>query len=1383
MDSLLIWLSGASPEILRRCPERERVRYWALGGAVLMAGAISGIGVVSALRTIATMALAFAIPLGLVSSFTFIIIGRLLISAIRRHTKVRAYAAVMIPTLLIALLAAASIAAAGISHVDQPAVDKQIIIIEQQNYDNFLKSAGNSSLNEKIAVDQEKIIELNAEIASDGQVNPDPQLKADEAQLASAQTQLQTYTAQLDCQLYGVTNHGIQCIPGSGPEAELDQARVNYYQSLVVNDRRLIQQRQQRLQVTAARANASLPLANQTLTQDQAALASILRSFRRGSANPGVSIRFSALTEVSSHESATVAWLLLLISLAFLAFLPILLKALQNRGPETEYERNYNLDQQMRLLDSRNTVLLQEEARNAEARTTIREIRQLLDDWDTNIPETREEALAVGQRLSTALMRDWENRRNNGTLDLGDQVSGLEGIFLVLGTAVVKASVRVWLRDGTFTSDVGDSVIDLIKDKIGGNLEQRQIRRFFEDLEVPVAKRMRAMCATEFRGLPENEWNAAVLAAGESFDRATLTAEDLFRLDLDPLSLERQVRRDRGRAVRDLSASGAELYDRCIGEGCACVIEIADKLPHFQLGAFTELLRRERQILELISGVLDRIPSQAAGQELEARFVTACRRHIATKLDRLELLGLDFESGWYPLSVAYVSLRTEQHLNSGGEAIEQLLAGAQRLLLAGRAGSGKTTVLQWLAVRAARSDFSGALAGLNGYFPFFIRLREYVGRPLPQPEEFLAGSAPLLVQEVPDAGWFRRQLDSGRALVLVDGVDELPVDERKRASDWMSDLVERFPDARYVITARPAAMDRDWLAGKGFVYSSLETMPPALIRQFVRNWHEAARGNLLEDEERESLAGYERSLQAEIERDHYLRDLADTPLLAGLLCAINQHLRSKLPRRRSEIYERALVMLDQREHARGISTSTAQLDLSTKNQVLADLALWMTRKGESEVDVQDATRRVGRSLSALQEKTMQPEAVFRLLLERSGLLRETVAGRVDFVHRTFQEYLAARAAVDEDVMEELVRNSDNAQWGEVVVMAAGQANQTQSASLLRGLLKRDWRGQIHLSRRVLAVACLQETLRLETNLRRDVEAIIPQLLPPQTMEQAEQLSAACPQLVPLLDRFWPTNPGRAPEIIRAASLVGGRKAMQLISNIAMQTQNQEIASELARAWQYFEPDEYARFVLAPAEIKSMRVSDMRTLRALSIVPSVEILQVDTETIDLGMVTGFPRLRELTLNNPAPAELSKLRACPALRSLTILGCSQSNLSHIPPLASLKSLSVSSTQSLSLAGIERQRDVFQLSILGCKRLTGMARLRDTPNLDTLWISHVRDLDLAGFQISGPGLLLYLSDCSDVDLSPVGGLNGLSIRHDKATRLRNVDKLGAGVMLEPI
>ena len=299
-------------------------------------------------------------------------------------------------------------------------------------------------------------------------------------------------------------------------------------------------------------------------------------------------------------------------------------------------------------------------------------------------------------------------------------------VFIGLAAAVVKAAVKVWLKDDAFAADASASITDLVCGKISGDLEQRRIRRFFEDLELPVARRVRSLRETEFGQLPENEWTAAVLAAGDSFDHARLTARDLFTRDLDPLFLEQHIRRDSPRATRDLSEGGTALYERLITEGCAYVIEIADKLPHFQTGAFAELLHRDRQILDRIDEILDRIPGKATGESDEARFVTACRRHIATRLDRLELFGLDFESRWYPLSLAYVSLRTEQQLNSGAHSVEDRLAAEARLMLEGRAGSGKTTVLHWLTVSAARSNFTGPLADLNHHFPFYIRLRDYV---------------------------------------------------------------------------------------------------------------------------------------------------------------------------------------------------------------------------------------------------------------------------------------------------------------------------------------------------------------------------------------------------------------------------------------------------------------------------------------------------------------------------------------------------------------------------------------------------------------------------------------------------------------------------------
>ena len=553
--------------------------------------------------------------------------------------------------------------------------------------------------------------------------------------------------------------------------------------------------------------------------------------------------------------------------------------------------------------------------------------------------------------------------------------------------------------------------MDLLQTKVSGDLDQRRARRFFEDLEIPVANRMRTVRESEFRDLSENEWTAAVLAAGSSFDNVRLTADKLFAIDLNPLFLERRVRTANGTATRDLSAGGTALYDRIISEGCAHAIEIADKLPHFQVGAFAEPLRRDHQILGLISKVLDQIPDKTKGQSQEAEFTTAYIRNLATKLDRLELFGLDIESPWFPLSIAYITLQAdtesdtkaksaareksrestkekrtirtkESEIQDGrrAETIEDRLALSRRTMVLGRASSGKTTVLQWMAVRAARSDFSGPLIGLNGYIPFFIRLREYVGRELPLPEEFITGVAPMLAPEMPK-DWSREQLRSGRALVLVDGVDELPVSERQKVIAWLEDLIQLFPLVRYVITARSAAVSADWLSQLGFTPTSLEAMAPSLIKAFIRQWYRAASNKASDNDERDQFVQYESALLEAVNSDHYLRDLADTPLLAGLLCALNRHVRSKLPRRRCEIYGKALAMFDQRDRVRGIVTGDIILDLTAKTRLLSDLAFWMIRNGESEVSRKTAISSIGRSLSSLPNVPAEPDEVFRVLLE------------------------------------------------------------------------------------------------------------------------------------------------------------------------------------------------------------------------------------------------------------------------------------------------------------------------------------------------------------------------------------------------------------------
>ena len=134
---------------------------------------------------------------------------------------------------------------------------------------------------------------------------------------------------------------------------------------------------------------------------------------------------------------------------------------------------------------------------------------------------------------------------------------------------------------------------------------------------------------------------------------------------------------------------------------CGYIIVIADKLPGFQVDAFAELLRRSRQILDRQDEMLRLLPETSKDQQ-HASVDIAYRQLLIRIFDRLELLGLDFASQWYALSIAYVNLTIASAQKVSTDGFEAWIAECPRLVISGRAGSGKTTVLQWLAVHAAR---------------------------------------------------------------------------------------------------------------------------------------------------------------------------------------------------------------------------------------------------------------------------------------------------------------------------------------------------------------------------------------------------------------------------------------------------------------------------------------------------------------------------------------------------------------------------------------------------------------------------------------------------------------------------------------------------------
>ncbi|MFF8828773.1 NACHT domain-containing protein [Streptomyces sp. NPDC015131] len=950
---------------------------------------------------------------------------------------------------------------------------------------------------------------------------------------------------------------------------------------------------------------------------------------------------------------------------------------------------------------------------------------------------------------------------------------------------------------------LGSVARSLVAPRPGAGLVDRPVRPLPRPPKPDrLAKVLAGRLEAAYGTLPEHERLAAVDAVRDSFAAAgEIDAGRLFSLDLEPARLCAELRSPA--AVRSLSARAAELYEELLSLCCAHVVEQLTAHPSFPARAAVEQTRasgRTRALVEELAAGQSRPVAEAL------RFEQRYADYMALTHGRLELFGLTLgrSAGEWSLDTAYISLsvsgddsRPEGFGPPGGRGqvavrAEQALAEADRVLLRGPAGSGKSTLVQWLALNAAQRRFgSGAGADLsdwNRYVPFVLRLRTFTpSGELPGPGDFLRAAGVPLAGSAP-AGWVEGLMGEGRALVLVDGVDEVPARLRRRTREWLRGLIAAFPHARYVVTTRPSAVPEDWLARHGFAVHSLLPMERDDIRAFVGHWHETARRECAGDAERARLDTYEASLLRAVGTRRALGLLATNPLMCALLCALNRDRRMQLPRARKELYDAALDMLLVRRDTEREVVGVEGVDLTREEQMalLQRFAYWLIRNGRNEADRAEAVEMAGRWLDAMPQVDGTAEQVFSHLLIRSGLLREPRPGAVDFVHRTFQDYLGAKAAVEARDFGVLVRNAHDDQWDDVVQMAVGHARVDERARLLTDLLDRADEEECHRHRLVLlAAACLEHAPELDPRVRAAVQERTQELLPPRRRTDAEQLAEVGELVLELLpgpeeglDQY------SAAAVVRTAGLIGGDTAYEVVSRFRDDTRT-PVTFELAQAWGSFCTERYLEEVLAPRtwDDHYLYVKTAGQLAALRHVPRVRAVHLEGDHPDLAPLAVLDGLHRLFLfDNPTVRDLSPvsrsaglreagLSRCPSLTDLSPLaGPGLEWLSlydlhpglDIEPLAGmpdLKALHLGHTLFIeSLAELPAGPGLTHLTLQRQVRYVALDGIERWPGLISLALSGRTQLGQLTRMVSPPALTsLTLNELVSLDLRPLGALGG--------------------------
>ncbi|MGD0884327.1 MAG: DUF4062 domain-containing protein [Thermodesulfovibrionales bacterium] len=338
--------------------------------------------------------------------------------------------------------------------------------------------------------------------------------------------------------------------------------------------------------------------------------------------------------------------------------------------------------------------------------------------------------------------------------------------------------------------------------------------------------------------------------------------------------------------------------------------------------------------------------------------------------------------------------------------VETLLSSRRQVILVCGPGSGKTTLLKSLAFSAAQGCLS--LAGLERILPILVPLASVaasVSRTpgLPSLEhlirEFISSRAePRFDMTIHEA------LRSGRALVLLDGLDEVASpDLRSSIASSVDAFCQRHPEVRVLVTTRPTGTDHIP------ALPAYEILPwnDEQIAAFVQRWSAAFTEELGSAAKPPAKA---EELLHIVTTNSGLRELARSPLFLTLLCFLHRQ-GYRLPARRVELYDTLVrTMTGSWDRARSLSHTLPRGFKETEvDHLLATFAFGMTVRGLHMASVADVLPLESATMPRLEMPEQELAEVLHEIAQRSGLLVESAPGRFAFLHLSFREFFAAKA--------------------------------------------------------------------------------------------------------------------------------------------------------------------------------------------------------------------------------------------------------------------------------------------------------------------------------------------------------------------------------------
>lgn len=359
-----------------------------------------------------------------------------------------------------------------------------------------------------------------------------------------------------------------------------------------------------------------------------------------------------------------------------------------------------------------------------------------------------------------------------------------------------------------------------------------------------------------------------------------------------------------------------------------------------------------------------------------------------------------------------------------------------KLMVLGKSGSGKTTFLQHLAIACNQGKFQ------SHYVPIFVRLKEFAEDAKSEQNLHLSK---YISQQFHACGIDEEAtltvLTKGRVLILLDGLDEVPLDYRDDVIREIRKFTQIHYKNQFVISCRIAAHKYRF---PGFTEVELADFNAQQIEIFLKNWLIAVAEQSISKAEANSNLFIQNLNLTENQR---IRELARLPLLLHLICLLLQA-KGKLPSNPIKLYEQVLnTLLLRWDEIRGIKRDSfyANLSLSFKKNLLAQIAATTFINGEYFFESEKIHQLIDEFLPSIEnlypdksQTYLASKSVLQGLLFQDGLLVERARGIYSFSNLGLLEYLTAKHLVEnyqQTNWQSLISNITEERWHSIFMLA------------------------------------------------------------------------------------------------------------------------------------------------------------------------------------------------------------------------------------------------------------------------------------------------------------------------------------------------------------